>query len=167
MRHVLASRAHRQGRVSDAIRLADEAIVQARRTTAGEILASTLATRAEIAADGGDRSTAAGLLDEAGAVARVILHEPLIERIEKVRRTVEAPEPARAAAVDGVIEPLSDRELGVLRLLRGDLTQREIGDELYIAASTVKSHIKSIYRKLGVGKRSHAITRAAELGLFD
>ena len=55
----------------------------------------------------------------------------------------------------------------MLRLLRGDLTQREIGDELYIAASTVKTHIKSIYRKLGVSKRSHAITRASELGLFD
>ena len=39
-------------------------------------------------------------------------------------------------------------------------------DELYIAPSTVKTHVKSIYRKLGVSKRSHAITRAGELGLF-
>ncbi|MDH3683709.1 MAG: LuxR C-terminal-related transcriptional regulator [Acidimicrobiia bacterium] len=66
----------------------------------------------------------------------------------------------------GIHEPLSERELSVARLLRGDLTQREIADELYIAPSTVKTHIKSIYRMLGVSKRSHAVTRAVELGLF-
>lgn len=166
----LAGRAHRQDRRSDAARLADEAVVQARRTTTGEVLASALTTRAELAIAVGDRSLAAGLLDEAGAVGRIIAHQPLLDRIDaawdELERTAVAAGPSPIAS-GGLVEPLSDRELGVLRLLRGDLTQREIGDELYIAASTVKSHIKSIYRKLGVGKRSHAITRAAELGLFD
>jgi LuxR family maltose regulon positive regulatory protein len=76
---------------------------------------------------------------------------------------------AANTAVAGALPPedsLSDRELSVLRLLRGDLTQREIADELYIAPSTVKTHIKAIYRKLGVNKRAHAVTRAAELGLI-
>ena len=166
----LAGRSHRQQRRRDAVRLADEAIEQARRTTAGEILASALTTRAELAIAGDDRSGAAELLDEAGAVARIIGHQPLLHRIEEawgaLERGAATSEPG-AASNGGLVEPLSERELGVLRLLRGDLTQREIGDELYIAASTVKSHIKSIYRKLGVSKRSHAITRAGELGLFD
>ena len=166
----LAGRAQRQDRPSDAVRLADEAVEQARRTTAGEVLASALTTRAELAIAVGDRSLAAGLLDEAGAVGRIIAHQPLLDRIDAALDELESTVNASTTALtptDGLVEPLSERELGVLRLLRGDLTQREIGDELYIAASTVKSHIKSIYRKLGVGKRSHAITRAGELGLFD
>ncbi|MEM9465396.1 MAG: LuxR C-terminal-related transcriptional regulator [Actinomycetota bacterium] len=167
----LAGRSHRQQRHLDAIRLADEAIEQARRTTAGEILASALTTRAELAIADGERTMAGELLDEAGAVGRIIGHQPLLARIDDAWQALDAGASSlhdgSVSANGGLIEPLSERELGVLRLLRGDLTQREIGDELYIAASTVKSHIKSIYRKLGVGKRSHAITRAGELGLFD
>ena len=167
----LATRYQRQGRLSDAVRLADEGIDQARRTTAGEILGSALTTRAELAITAADHAEATELLDEAVAVARIIGHQPLLTRIAAARQAladgVVAPEPAADTANDGLIEPLSEREVSVLRLLRGDLTQREIGDELYIAASTVKSHIKSIYRKLGVSKRSHAITRAGELGFFD
>jgi predicted ATPase/DNA-binding CsgD family transcriptional regulator len=167
----LAGRNQRQGRSAEAVRLADEAIAQARRTTAGEVLASALTTRSEIGIEAGERSLSAELLDEAAAVSRIIGHQPLLQRIDAARgeleRTAPSPEPAPDGGGGVLIEPLSDRELGVLRLMRGDLTQREIGDELYIAASTVKSHIKSIYRKLGVGKRSHAITRAGELGLFD
>ena len=61
---------------------------------------------------------------------------------------------------------LSDRELAVLRLLRTDLTQREIGDQLYVSFNTVKSHIQSIFRKLDVSTRKDAIARARDLGLL-
>ena len=61
---------------------------------------------------------------------------------------------------------LSDRELGVLRLLATDLTQREIGRELYLSLNTVKSHTRSIFRKLGVSGRERAVARARELGLI-
>lgn len=61
---------------------------------------------------------------------------------------------------------LSDRELAVLRLLRTDLTQREIGDQLYVSFNTVKSHIQSIFRKLDVATRKDAIARARDLGLL-
>ena len=47
-------------------------------------------------------------------------------------------------------EDLSDRELAVLRLLATDLTQREIGQALYVSFNTVETHVKSIFRKLGV-----------------
>jgi LuxR family maltose regulon positive regulatory protein len=64
------------------------------------------------------------------------------------------------------IEPLSDRELEVLRLLGSNLAIREIADELYIAVSTVRSHVKSIYGKLDVHSRMEAVARAQELGLL-
>ena len=60
-------------------------------------------------------------------------------------------------------EALTDAELAVLRLLRSELSQREIGAELYISLNTVKSHARSIYRKLGVATREEAVERAREL----
>lgn len=65
-----------------------------------------------------------------------------------------------------LIEPLSERELEVLRLLPTSLTSNEIADELYIAVSTVRSHIKNIYGKLGVHRRNEAVIEAKELGLI-
>ena len=63
-------------------------------------------------------------------------------------------------------DELSERELGVLRLLASDLTQREIGRELYLSLNTVKSHTRSIFRKLGVSAREQAVARARELELI-
>ncbi len=71
-------------------------------------------------------------------------------------------EPDRPAAP---VEPLSERELEVLRLLVTELTAPEIADRLVIAASTVRSHVKSIYRKLDAHSRYEAIERARKLGL--
>ncbi len=65
-----------------------------------------------------------------------------------------------------VIESLSEREIEVLRYLSTHLTSNEIADNLYIAASTVRSHIKNIYTKLGVHSRKEAVTRAQELDLI-
>jgi LuxR family maltose regulon positive regulatory protein len=61
---------------------------------------------------------------------------------------------------------LSTRERQVLRLLRGRLDNREIGDALYISVNTVKTHLQSIYRKLGVASRREAVERATDLGLL-
>jgi LuxR family transcriptional regulator, maltose regulon positive regulatory protein len=69
----------------------------------------------------------------------------------------------RARASD---EGLSERELDVLRLLATDLTQREIGQQLYLSFNTVKSHSRSIFRKLGVSGRDEAVARARELELI-
>jgi LuxR family transcriptional regulator, maltose regulon positive regulatory protein len=54
----------------------------------------------------------------------------------------------------------------VLRMLSGDRSQREIGGALYISFNTVKTHTKSIYRKLGVSQREDAVARARELELI-
>ena len=64
------------------------------------------------------------------------------------------------------IEPLSERELEVLRLLGTELKGPEIARELVIALSTVRTHTKSIYSKLNVNNRRAAVKRAAELDLI-
>ena len=65
-----------------------------------------------------------------------------------------------------LVEALSERELSVLRYLPSRLSNREIGDELFVSLNTVKSHLKTIYRKLDVERRDDAVRRARQLGLL-
>jgi LuxR family maltose regulon positive regulatory protein len=65
-----------------------------------------------------------------------------------------------------LIEPLSEREMEVLRRVAAGYSNQEIAQELVVAASTVKKHISNIYGKLGVGSRTQAVARARELGLL-
>ena len=65
-----------------------------------------------------------------------------------------------------LIEPLSDRERDVLRLLPTLLRTPEIAGELFVSINTVKTHVKSIYRKLGVSSRREAVARGRELRLI-
>ena len=66
-----------------------------------------------------------------------------------------------------LIEPLSARELDVLRLLRSELTGPEIARELFVSLNTVRTHTKSIFAKLGVNNRRTAVRIADELGLLS
>ncbi|MBZ0283609.1 MAG: LuxR C-terminal-related transcriptional regulator [Anaerolineae bacterium] len=71
------------------------------------------------------------------------------------------------ARVDqGLIEPLSDRELEVLRLLGTDLDGPDIARHLVVSLNTLRTHTKNIYTKLGVNNRREAVRRAGELGLL-
>ena len=65
-----------------------------------------------------------------------------------------------------MIEPLSQRELEVLRLFKTELSGPEIAQQLVIGLSTVRTHTKSIYGKLNVNSRRAAVQRAAELNLI-
>jgi len=73
---------------------------------------------------------------------------------------------ARPLALLPLAEPLSKREMQVLRLLVTPLPTTEIAQELVVSASTVRSHVKSIYHKLNVHKRTDAVRRAKSLGLL-
>jgi LuxR family maltose regulon positive regulatory protein len=68
---------------------------------------------------------------------------------------------------EGLVEPLSERELDVLRLLGSDLGGPEIARELTVSLNTVRSHTKSIYTKLGVNSRRSAVRRGQELELLS
>jgi LuxR family maltose regulon positive regulatory protein len=63
-------------------------------------------------------------------------------------------------------QTLTQRERRVLQLLTSDLSERGIGHELYVSHNTVHSHVRSIYRKLGVSSRAHALRRTRELRLL-
>jgi LuxR family maltose regulon positive regulatory protein len=65
-----------------------------------------------------------------------------------------------------IADPLSPRELEVLQLIAEGLSNREIGERLYLALDTVKGHNRHIYSKLGVQRRTEAVARARELGLL-
>lgn len=65
-----------------------------------------------------------------------------------------------------LIEPLTSRELEVLRLISAGLSNREIGERLFLALSTVKGHSRVIFDKLQVQRRTEAVARARELGLL-
>jgi LuxR family maltose regulon positive regulatory protein len=67
---------------------------------------------------------------------------------------------------ESLVEPLSQRELEILRLFKTELSGPEIADELVIALSTVRTHTKGIYSKLNVNNRRAAVIRAEELGLI-
>jgi LuxR family maltose regulon positive regulatory protein len=71
-----------------------------------------------------------------------------------------------AAQTGGLIEPLSERELEVLRLLRSDLDGPDMARQLFVSLNTLRSHTKNIYAKLGVGSRRAAVRRAEDLGLI-
>ena len=74
-------------------------------------------------------------------------------------------EAARTGQV-GLIEPLTDRELAILRLLPAPTPQRELASALFVAPSTLKTHLRAIYRKLGAESRGEAVIRARERGLI-
>ncbi len=74
--------------------------------------------------------------------------------------------PVGARVPQGLIEPLSERELDVLRLLATELGGPDIARELIVSLNTVRTHTKSIYTKLGVNSRRAAVRRAQELDLL-
>ena len=89
---------------------------------------------------------------------RPALRSATAHRLEKT--------PPRPLTAAGLVQPLSQRELDVLRLLRTDLAGPDIARELVVSLNTVRTHTKNIFAKLGVNNRRAAITRAAELDLL-
>ena len=78
-----------------------------------------------------------------------------------------APPPGRAAAAPpGLAEPLTDRELDVLRLIAAGKSNQRIAHDLFVALDTVKTHVTHILGKLGAANRTEAAARARQLGLI-
>jgi LuxR family maltose regulon positive regulatory protein len=123
-------------------------------------LVDGLIALASLTAAIGDRVRAVELFDEAeGILAGCPDPGALPGRLAAARRAA-----GTGALTTGV--DLTDRELTVLRLLGGGSSEREIGQELFVSFNTVHSHVKSIYRKLGVSSRAEAIAQARERQLI-
>jgi len=75
-------------------------------------------------------------------------------------------EPEVRPAKNILVEPLSERELEVLKLLRSELSGPELAQQLIISINTLRTHTKNIYNKLGVNNRRAAVRRGEELDLF-
>jgi LuxR family maltose regulon positive regulatory protein len=112
---------------------------------------------------------------EGGTPVRVLLvdhlhrdpaHRALAGGLLERLRDSAAPSPPVPAMAAELVEPLSEREQVVLRYLPSSLSAGEIADELYVSLNTVKTHIKSIYRKLDTNRRWDAVRRARQLQLL-
>jgi LuxR family maltose regulon positive regulatory protein len=170
-------------------RLHDEAELGGRTATVVEVLVlQALAAQAE-----GDVATAAAHLRRAlelgrpegmvrvfaqhgAALARLVRVLPSREQGDPhVRRLVAESVPAESSAAtqrqpaplrNQPIDPLSRRELEVLRLLATDLTGPELARHLVVSLNTLRTHTRNVYTKLGVSGRRAAVTRARELDLL-
>jgi LuxR family maltose regulon positive regulatory protein len=101
------------------------------------------------------------------AVARGMMVEYANRLLAALQRETTAVPPSVAdRRSSGLIEPLTERELEVLRLLATRLSTREIADHLVVSVHTVRSHSKNTYAKLGVHGRHEAVERGRELGLL-
>ncbi|HEX8508057.1 MAG TPA: LuxR C-terminal-related transcriptional regulator, partial [Propionibacteriaceae bacterium] len=115
----------------------------------------------------GERSAAQLTMERAADVAATgEARAVMVRRLEELQARIGRVAAASAHDQGTVIEELTDRELAILRALRGPLSAREIGSEMYLSINTVKSYTKSLYRKLGVVSRAHAVRRGHELGLI-
>ena len=110
----------------------------------------------------GDRSGAAALLDQQRLMVISLADPPeaLKTRLERLERQAAG---RRIASLD---DPLTGREVAVLRQLQSPLSLREIGQELHLSANTIKTHVQAIYRKLGVSTRHDAVEQGRETGIL-
>jgi LuxR family maltose regulon positive regulatory protein len=111
-----------------------------------------------------DVNAARAALDEAARLMRRVLGAP---GLESALADARARLDALARSVTGPSSVLTTAELRVMRFLPTHLSFREIGDQTYVSANTVKTQANAVYRKLGVSSRSEAVNRAREIGLLD
>ena len=111
------------------------------------------------------------IVDQGGDVHKLLLsfapdaaQAPYLDDlITAVSRAVA---PVRAEVTQQLLEALSERELTVLRYLCSRLTYREIAAALYVSLNTLKSHVRSVYRKLEVVSREDAVAAGRRIGLI-
>jgi LuxR family maltose regulon positive regulatory protein len=105
------------------------------------------------------------LLHHGAAVAR-LLERNLSEMDTHMRSALGLLERIRPTGAGNLLEPLTDREMEVLVHLPTLMSNAEIADGLHLSVNTVKTHLKAVYRKLGVEGRRQAVARGRELQLL-
>ncbi|MGW6057600.1 LuxR C-terminal-related transcriptional regulator [Streptomyces sp. NPDC055189] len=120
---------------------------QAADRTVTTCLVWVAGTLVRIAGGVADVRSAGALVGEAAAVLAFVPERP--------ERPVPPP----------LVEPLTQCQLAVLCRLQQEVPLRQIADGLYVSVNTVKSHVREVYRKLGVSSRAEAVQRGRALGL--
>jgi LuxR family maltose regulon positive regulatory protein len=160
----------RRARWADAWRAAAKAVELGRHGAGRVELAAALltaATAGRASSEAADRQAAdvdpGALLGEArGLLRRCADPGPLVATWLAEEQRADAARTRR----QGQFEPLTDRELTILRMLPCPATLRELAASLFVAPNTLKTHLRSIYRKLGVESREEAVISAREAGLI-
>lgn len=105
----------------------------------------------------------------AGYLLKNCIRKELLDAIRSVHagRRALSPDVAHDLAMHALDEPLSDRELTILRLVANGHPNKQIASQLRLSPDTIKAHLKSIFAKLGVTDRTEAVTVAARRGFIE
>jgi LuxR family maltose regulon positive regulatory protein len=127
----------------------------------------TMLRLAPVLFETGDRPGAIELLAE---IRQLLSSSPdgadvLLARLDRLERRLARPGREVTLAAPPT-EPLTEREVAVLRLLRGSLSLQEIGQQLSLSRNTIKTYTRAIYRKLGASTRLDAIARGRDSGVL-
>jgi LuxR family maltose regulon positive regulatory protein len=151
--HVLKALAHRDhGDIDEAMKAFERALSLAEPEGYVRIFADEGEPVAELLREAARRGIAVDYVSKLWAALGM--------EVRQGRRAEKAEPPS------ALVEPLTEREMEVLELLNTHLSSTEIAERLYVSANTARFHIKNIYGKLGVHRRSDAVVRARELKLL-
>ncbi len=105
----------------------------------------------------------------AGYLLKNCIRKELLDAIRSVHagRRALSPDVAHDLATHALDEPLSDRELTILRLVANGNPNKQIASQLTLSPDTIKAHLKSIFAKLGVDDRTEAVTVAVRRGFIE
>ena len=150
-----------RGRPGEALPLIERGIAFSRTFGQPIQLANALLSQAPALRALGEHTRAADAVAETRSILESCPDPGILAgRLAALGRT---PQLRRDRSAD---QELTQQEFRVLKLLQGELSERDIGRELYVTHSTVHSHVRAIYRKLAVSSRAGALQRARELGLL-
>ena len=150
-----------RGRPGEALPLIERGVAFSRTFGQPIQLANALLGQASVLRALGEHQRAADAVAEARSVLGSCPDPGIL-----AGRLAALDRPPRIRPARSADQELTQQELRVLKLLHGNLSQRDIGRELYLAHSTVHSHVRAIYRKLAVSSRADALRRGRQLGLL-
>ena len=150
-----------RGRPGEALSLIERGVALSRTFGQPIQLANALLDQAPVLRALGEHQRAADAIAEARSILGSCPDPGIL-----AGRLAALGRPPQIRPVQSGDQELTQRELRVLKLLRGELSERDIGRELYVSHSTVHSHVRAIYRKLAVSSRAAALERSRQLGLL-
>ena len=150
-----------RGRPGEALPLIDRGVAFSRTFGQPIQLANALLDQAPVLRALGEHQRAADAIAEARSILGSCPDPGIL-----AGRLAALGRPPQIRPVRSGDQELTQRELRVFKLLRGELSERDIGRELYVSHSTVHSHVRAIYRKLAVSSRAAALERGRQLGLL-